>query len=47
MKNLKITNKLSISNNQKPLLVAEISANHAGSKKKISKTYPRGKKIRC
>ena len=27
MKNLKITNKLSISNNQKPLLVAEISAN--------------------
>lgn len=44
MKNLKITNKLSISNNQKPLLVAEISANHAGSKKKFLKHILEAKK---
>jgi len=30
---IKISKKLSISNNSKPLIVAEISANHCGNKK--------------
>ena len=33
MKFIKINKKISINNHEKPLLVAEISANHAGNKK--------------
>ena len=44
MKYLKINKRLSISNYQKPLLVAEISANHAGSKKSFLKHIVEAKK---
>ena len=44
MKILKINNKLSLSNERKPLLVAEISANHAGSKKSFLKHIIEAKK---
>ncbi len=44
MKILKINKKLSLSNNRKPLLVAEISANHAGSKKSFLKHILEAKK---
>ena len=35
MKFIKINKRISINNHEKPLLVAEISANHAGNKKKF------------
>jgi len=44
MKILKINKKLSLSNDRRPLLVAEISANHAGSKKSFLKHILEAKK---
>ena len=44
MKILKINKKLSLSNDRKPLLVAEISANHAGNKKSFLKHILEAKK---
>ncbi len=44
MKFIKINKKLSINNYKKPLLVAEISANHAGSKKNFLKHIIEAKK---
>ena len=37
MREIKINNKLKISENSRPLIIAEVSANHCGSKKKFLK----------
>jgi|TARA_B110000967_G_C18682238_1_gene458683 sialic acid synthase SpsE len=39
MKFIKINKKISINNHEKPLLVTEISANHAGNKNNFLCTY--------
>ena len=43
---IKINNKIKVSENSKPLIIAEVSANHCGSKK-IFKTYFICKKKWC
>lgn len=44
MKEIKINNELKISKNSRPLIIAEVSANHCGSKKKFLKHILAAKK---
>ena len=42
---IKLTNNLFVSKNSSPLIVAEISANHNGSKKRFLKHILEAKKV--